>query len=287
MKRFSIILSLFLPICVSCVQKYVPAPDPAVDNQGITVVAAEVTDTLSGPSPYVWGNRKMGIYDSNGSVNVRYTIKSAYVGQQGKAEFYGQGLSGTMIAYFPYYEFGYDDIRGLRQPVPEVQTYCPDPLEHFRTNSILVAQADENHCFHFSYTAAPVGLLHFIFNVDLESRIRAFVITSPYAPLAGYVAIREEDIASRPVISPSYEMSISDVNEDSRSGEPLNFYALVPAGTFTGLTVAAVKFSGETVSFPIEGSYVVEKGKETSVYVVPVDNSSTTGDFDVIEGEFD
>lgn len=287
MRRFIIALSLFAPAFASCVQKYAPEAYPVVENQGITVVTAEVSDDPDGRSAYLWSNKKMGIYDSNGSVNVRYTIKSKYVGQQGRAEFYGQGISGTMVAYLPYYEFGYDGILELRQPVPEVQVYRPDAIDHFRTNSILVARADEKNCFHFSYTAAPVGLLHFVFNADLKSRIKSFIISSPYTPLAGHVAIQEEDIENCPVLSPSYEMTVSDVNEDCVDGKAIDFYALVPTGKFKGLTVAAVKTSGETVSFPVDGEYIVEKGKETSVNVVPAGNSSTAGDFDVIDGEFD
>lgn len=284
MKKIFIAFSILVFVCASCTKKYVPAPDPEIKDQGTTVVKVAIVDMAI---QQAWtAGTKLGVYDTNGHENYRYTLKSEYIGQTGMAEFYGQGVAGSLMAYIPYNEYGYLGVKDYRQPIAEIQDYYTSAEAHMVGNSILVAKANEHNEFTFSYNTAPIGLLHFKVVADVTEKVKSVIINCPYAPLAGNVAIDETSVGTDYVTNPVYSVGVTGMDNECTAANPLEFWLLVPAGSFKGLSLALTT-PNRIIPIPVSGEYSVEKSQECLIQVGITDNTGSTSDFEAIDDVFD
>ena len=186
MKKTLSAICLLLSL-VSCTKKLQVRPDPSVDAEGRTSVVASVDDFAG--EAFVWpASARIGIYDSEGRSNCRYTLMNEFAGKSGEVSLYGAAVSGPLVAYYPFTEKGYSCIADRRQPVLREQKAGSSAMEHLALNTVLVAE-DEDGVFRFSWRNGCTGLLHLTLKCPLEGAVEKVVFQCPGAPLAGNVAL--------------------------------------------------------------------------------------------------
>ena len=143
MKKLLMLLwgvSLFLAGCVS--------PEEGLEQrpplEGRTVLTAEIpplkiTRGLDAPlqstDEHVWGEQMhLGVFDAQGSQNVKYTLFKASEGAA-EGKFYGTEVKGNVYAYYPYDEEVTADASKLAFSLDPVQTYNQDVLAQFKRYS--------------------------------------------------------------------------------------------------------------------------------------------------------
>ena len=281
MRKTVFALSLLLAV-VSCTKKLEIPEDPEIGIQGRTMVTVTVAD-YDGVA-FEWGSDvRIGIYDSNGHTNERYTLLSDYVGQTGPVEMYGGGIDGALMAYLPYTPKGYPCVGEGRQPVLPVQVYAGSAIEHFRRNAVLVAASDDNGRIPFSYDGGQTGLLHLTLNFSVTGNVQEVMLHCPGSPLAGSVAIRPE--VDPLVVDGSSTVTVTSVNKPCSETAPLEVWAIVPAGEYSHLTVS-VKTAGGVQSSPVDGTFIVIGGGRQNIETDGKDPSGGNEEFTVIDGEY-
>lgn len=259
MKRFVIISASALLCLCSCTQKLVLPEDPTVKDQGRT----EITASLDGD--FVWtASSKVGVYDSEGGSNIRYTIMPEYVGKSGQAKLFGRGISGKITAYYPYSESGFPEVADFQQPIRANQKWCPSADQHIKENLIMVAGEDEDGVIRFSYSNGTAGLMHLKLAFEVEGNVREVVINYPG----------------------SQTIKVTGLNSTCSAAKPLDVWAIVPVGTISNLTVSA-HTATKWVSSPASAAIVVTPGKTTDCTISEKSFDSGNQDFKIIDANFE
>lgn len=281
MKKLLIALVLFLP-ALSCTKKPVVPDDPVNVDDGRTEIFATVAD-CSGQA-FVWSSStKIGIYDTEGHSNQRYTLKNEFIGKTGEASLYGSTIGGAAVAYLPYSEKGYPCVAEHRQPVLSEQVAGASAAEHLILNTVLVAQGDDDGRFSFSYTGGNTGLIHLTVRASLESLVEKVILHCPDAPLAGNVSLFAD--ADPLVSNGSQYLTLTGIGRACTEDTPLEVWAQVPSGRFTHLTATLVS-GGRMFSAPVGETVTVAPGSSTDAVAEAVPNSSGNEDFTIIEGSY-
>ena len=270
MKKLLILLwgvSLFLAGCVS--------PEEGLGQrpllEGRTVLTAEIpplkiTRGLDAPlqstDEHVWGEQMhLGVFDAQGSQNVKYTLFKASEGAA-EGKFYGTEVKGNVYAYYPYDEEITADASKLSFPLEPVQTYNPDVLSQFKRYSRYhVAMTAENH-LEFSHLYGVLG-----FRVKGDFNILSIRISSENQPLAGRVAFDfENDMQAHPAAGSEYALTI-DCGEGVATTEenPTIVYALLPAATYNALSVEVFTDKDEKIVRELSSDIVVSRMNLDSV----------------------
>lgn len=252
-------VSLFLAGCVS--------PEEGLEQrpplEGRTVLTAEIpplkiTRGLDAPlqstDEHVWGEQMhLGVFDAQGSQNVKYTLFKASEGSV-EGKFYGTEVKGNVYAYYPYDEEITADASKLSFPLEPVQTYNPDVLSQFKRYSRYhVAMTPEDH-LEFSHLYGVLG-----FRIKGNFNILSVRISSESQPLAGRVAFDfENDMQAHPAAGSEYVLTI-DCGEGVATTEenPTIVYALLPAATYGSLTVEVVTDIEDKIVRELAGDIVV------------------------------
>lgn len=281
MKRLLIALVLLLPV-LSCTKKLVVPPDPENVDDGRTEILASVAD-YSGQS-FLWSSStKVGIYDSDGHSNQRYTLKNEFIGKTGEVSLYGSTIGGTAVAYLPYSDKGYPCVAQHRQPVLAEQKAGASAMEHLTLNTVLVAIGDDEGRFLFSYTGGNTGLIHLTLRCPVDGMVDKVVIHSPGAPLAGNVSMLAD--ADPFVSGGSQYLTLTGVGRPSTEESPLQVWAQVPSGQFSRLTITLV--SGDKMATAVVGgSITVPSGGCVDAVAEAVSSSSGNEDFTIIDGSY-
>lgn len=254
-------VSLFLAGCVS--------PEEGLEHrpplEGRTVLTAEIpplkiTRGLDAPlqstDEHVWGEQMhLGVFDAQGSQNVKYTLFKASEGSV-EGKFYGTEVKGNVYAYYPYDEEITADASKLSFPLEPVQTYNPDVLSQFKRYSRYhVAMTPVDH-LEFSHLYGVLG-----FRIKGNFNILSVRISSESQPLAGRVAFDfENDMQAHPAAGSEYALTI-DCGEGvaTTEGNPTIVYALLPAATYGSLTVEVVTDIEDKIVRELAGDIVVGK----------------------------
>ena len=238
MKKTLSAICLLLSL-VSCTKKLQVRPDPSVDAEGRTSVVASVDDFAG--EAFVWpASARIGIYDSEGRSNCRYTLMNEFAGKSGEVSLYGAAVSGPLVAYYPFTEKGYPCIADRRQPVLREQKAGSSAMEHLALNTVLVAE-DEDGVFRFSWRNGCTGLLHLTLKCPLEGAVEKVVFQCPGAPLAGNVAL---DPDAEPLVTDgSAVLTLTGVGKPCTQESPLEVWAQVPAGRYEHLAVTVISAS--------------------------------------------
>lgn len=282
MKKTIIAVIILTAFATACTKKVSMPSDPEVGVNGITTVTASVADYEG--QTFVWSpDVRIGIYDSNGHSNERYTILSDYSGQTGDVELYGTGINGRLIAYLPYHPKGYACVGMGRQPVLATQTYGNSAAAHFKRNAVLVARADDDGRFAFSYDSGQTGLMHFVLRLNVDVNVQEVIIHSPTSPLAGNVAL-EPDV--EPVVTGgSHSVTVTSINKPCSETSPLEIWAIVPIGEYSHLTIA-VRTNLGVISSPVEGTLIVTSGSRRDIDAEGRTPSGDNEDFTIVIGDY-
>ena len=282
MKKALLIISLILPLCCCTKKAEVPA-EPGVIDDGRTEVRASVAD-YEGVA-FIWqSSSRVGIYDSEGRHNVRYTLQGSYAGKDGEVSLYGPTVGGSLVAYYPYTSKGYPCVADHRQPVPAEQIAGASAQEHLTLNSVLVAEAGEDGRFLFSYEGGNTGLLHLTLSCPVEGLVQKVVIHCPGAPLAGGVSL---SAGAEPFVSDgSNYLTLTDVGRPCTSSVPLKVWGQVPAGRYEHLTVM-VFAAGESVAASIAGPVNVPAGGCADAAAASSPSDASNEDLTIIDGTYE
>lgn len=277
-----IILAIMLLSVASCTKKYVLPDDPSSIDEGRTEVTASVEDYIG--QKFVWtASTRIGIYDSEGHSNRRYTLKNEYLDSSGEVSLYGSTIGGTAVAYLPYTEKGYPCVAEFRQPVLAAQKAGASAIRHLALNTVLVARGDGNGRFAFSYEANNVGLIHLTVMADIDGLVDKVVIHSPGAPLAGNVSMLGD--ADPRVTGGSQYLTLTDVGRPCTDESPLEVWAQVPSGEFSHLTITLLS-EGNVTTAVYEGSLKVPSGGAVSAVAERVANQAGNDDLTIIDGSY-
>lgn len=281
MKKILIAAMMILPV-VSCTKKLVVPADPSNIDEGRTEVTASVQDYIG--QRFVWtASTRIGIYDSEGHSNQRYTLKNEYLEKSGEVSLYGSTIGGTMVAYMPYTEKGYPCVAEFRQPVLAEQKAGASELSHLVLNTVLVARGDEQGRFQFSYEVNNVGLIHFTVMASVDGLVDKVVIHCPDAPLAGNVSLLEDAVPR--VTEGSQYLTLTDVDRPCTDEAPLEVWAQVPSGVMSHLTIT-LESEGNITTAVHEGSITVPSGGAVSVVAERVANQAGNDDLTIIDGYY-
>ena len=282
MRKVLLIISFILPLCCCTKKAEVPA-DPDIIDDGRTEVRASVADYAG--SAFIWQpSSRIGIYDSEGRQNVRYTLQGSYAGKDGEVSLYGPTIGGSLVAYYPYSSKGYPCVADHRQPVQAEQVAGASAKEHLTINSVLVAEAGEDGRFLFSYEGGNAGLLHLSLNCPVEGLVQKVVIHCPGAPLAGGVSLSAE---AEPFVSDgSYYLTLTDVKRPSTASAPLEVWGQVPAGRYEHLTVT-VFTAGESATASIAGPVNVPAGGCADAAATSSPSDASNEDLTIIDGTYE
>ena len=252
-------VSLFLAGCVS--------PEEGLEQrpplEGRTVLTAEIpplkiTRGLDAPlqstDEHVWGEQMhLGVFDAQGSQNVKYTLFKASEGAA-EGKFYGTEVKGNVYAYYPYDEEVTADVSKLAFSLDPVQTYNQDVLAQFKRYSRYhVAMTAENH-LEFSHLYGVLG-----FRIKGNFNILSVRVSSENQPLAGRVAFDfENDMQAHPAAGSEYALTIDCGGGVATTEEnPTIVYALLPAATYGSLTVEVVTDIEDKIVRELAGDIVV------------------------------
>ena len=281
MKKTLIAVIALLAV-LSCAKKLTLPDEPSNVDDGRTEVTASVADYAS--NPFVWSSAtKVGIYDTAGHSNQRYTLKNEFDGKTGEVSLYGSTIGGSAVAYLPFTVKGYACVADRRQPVLPVQKAGDSALEHLSLNAILIAQDSGDGHFSFSYENGNSGILHLTLKCPVDGLVDKVVLTSPDAPLAGNVSILAD--ADPLVTDGSSTLTLADVGRPSSEESPLEVWAQVPSGKFTHLTVTVVG-GGRVMSAPIDGVLTVAPGGSASAVAEASAFVAGNEDFTIIDGSY-
>lgn len=280
MKKISIISLCLAGVLASCTMKVQLPPDPEVKVPGKT----EVTVCIENNETFVWSaSDRIGLYDNRGNENRRYSLLPEYAGKSGEVHMFGMGVDGYITAYMPYSEEGYPGIAQGRQPVKAVQKYASSEREHLKTNVVMVAHEGEDGVFRFRYNEGNIGMLHIKAAFGMESSVRRAVISCPTAALAGNVATMPGQ--TPPVSEGVCNIQITDINRTCSKESPLEFWAIVPCGSFSAVTVSLECAQG-WISSPVKGTLDVEAGAVVDCIVAETGNSGNNQNFDIIDQDY-
>lgn len=258
MKRITTIAVSLLCAC-ACTQKVSFPEEPEVKSQGRTEITASLGDD------FTWtAASKVGIYDSEGGANVRFTILPEFIGKSGEARLFGRGVSGSIIAYYPYSETGFPEVARFEQPVRANQKWYPSAEEHLRENLVMIAREGEDGVARFSYSGGSVGMMHLRLSFEIAGNVREVVIHYPG----------------------SQTVKVSGLNSPCSAAKPLELWAIVPAGNVSNLTVSA-HTATQWVSSPASGSVVVAPGKTSDCSVNEKSFDCGNQDFTIIDAHFE
>ena len=281
MRKLFIIFSLLLA-AFACTKKVIIPDDPSDVDDGRTEVRASVDDYAG--QPFVWtASTRIGIYDAEGRANQRYTLTSPCIGKSGEVSLYGPTIGGLPVAYMPYSAKGYPCVADHRQPVLSTQAAGISAQDHLRRNAVLVAEADKEGRFRFSYGSGNTGLLHLTLKCPVDGLVAKVVLHCPDAPLAGNVHI---DSGEEPLVADgSHYLTLTDVGRPSTATAPLEVWTQVPAGEYRHLTVT-VFGEGEAVSAVTNNTLKVSPGGTVNVTLESRPNESGNEDLTIIEGTY-
>lgn len=281
MRKLFIIFSLVLAV-VACTKKVIIPDDPSDVDDGRTEVRASVDDY--GGQPFVWtASTRIGVYDAEGRANQRYTLTSSCIGKSGEVSLYGPTIGRLPVAYLPYSAKGYPCVADHRQPVLPEQTAGISAQDHLRRNAVLIAEADEEGRFRFSYGSGNTGLLHLTLKCPVDGLVAKVVLHCPEAPLAGNVHI---DAGEDPLVADgSHYLTLTDVGRPCTATAPLEVWAQVPSGEYRHLTVSV--FGGDGAVSAVTGNTLkVSPGGTVNVTAESRPNEAGNEDLTIIDGTY-
>ena len=259
-------VSLFLAGCVS------PEEEPRAPLQGRTVLSAqilplEVTRPLDTPlqsddDPHSWGaGMYLGVFDQQGSENVKYTLFSASEGAS-QGQFYGPQLVGNVYAYYPYDSAITADGAKLVFPLDEEQTYNADVLEMLKSHSRYQAAASAEDMLEFSHLYGCLA-----FRIKGDFTVRSVKVTSQTNPLAGRVAFDfENGMQASAAAGSVYTLTVNcPQGVASSEDNPAVVYALLPSATYNSLSVEVFTDKDEKIVRELSSEIVVSRMNLDSV----------------------
>ena len=276
MKKTLYLISAILMLA-SCVKPSDNSPE--VSNPPHNIVSAAITGLSTA---HVWSSGDLfGLYGSDSGTNVRYEVDPASFGKEGAARIFGPGAKGeTLFGYYPFTKKGYPAVAFGRQPLPAEQAFQPNAQEQLKANTILVARLDESQSFSFNYLC---GVLHIRTAVGVEGDVTEAFLLSEDAPLCGDYSILGVD----PLMdNPGYKLFLRGVGQPCSQEKPLDFYFMLPPGTYTTLSINLVTAS-ETVSKPIDASLSIVPRNEVGCTVTEKETTYEGTDIIIIDGSFD
>ena len=282
MRRVLLIISILLPLCC-CTKKAIVPADPDVIDDGRTEVRASIADYAG--SAFIWQpSSRIGIYDSEGRENVRYTLQGSYAGKDGEVSLYGPTIGGSLVAYYPYSSKGYRCVADHRQPVLAEQVAGASASQHLALNAVLVAEAGDDGRFLFSYEGGNTGLLHLSLNCPVEGPVRKVVIHCPGAPLAGSVSLSAE---ADPLVSDgSHYLTLTEVGRPCTASAPLEVWGQVPAGRYEHLTITVFSAEGSATA-SIAGPVNVPAGGSADASAGSAPSDASNEDLTIIDGTYE
>ena len=281
MRKLFVIFSLLIAT-VACTKKIILPDDPSHVDDGRTEVLASVDDYAG--QPFVWtASTRIGVYDAEGRANQRYTLTSSCIDKSGEVSLYGPTIGDSPVAYMPYSAKGYPCVADHRQPVLPGQEAGVSAEDHLRRNAVLVAEADEEGRFRFSYGSGNTGLLHLTLKCPVDGLVTKVVLHCPDAPLAGNVRIASGD---EPLVADgSHFLTLTDVGRPCTTAAPLEVWAQVPSGEYRHLTVT-VFGANESVSAVTGTTLKVSSGGTVNVTVESRPNEGSNEDLTIIDGTY-
>lgn len=244
-------------------------PDEGLEQrpplEGRTVLTAEIPPLkitrgqdapLQSTEEHAWdAQMHLGVFDAQGSENVKYTLFNASEGAA-EGKFYGTEVKGNVYAYYPYDEEVTADDSKLVFSLEPFQVYNPDVLSQFKKYSRYhVAMTAENH-LEFSHLYGVLG-----FRIKGNFNILSVKISSDNHPLAGRVAFDfENDMQAHPAAGSEYALTI-DCGEGVPTTEenPTVVYALLPPSTYESLTVEVITDIEEKIVRELSGDIIVTR----------------------------
>lgn len=230
MKRI-MILSTIILLAASCTTR-LQLPEEPQTRQYTSVVTVNIpelvltnsdgTRAVEGDGVRLWSlSECLGVV--GGRVNEKFILRKQYDGKSGlSADFYGAPQDGSLVAYFPWSET-------CTMEEGTVQTYCSDPYDHFKKNSVFVAEIKDS-AVDFCYSG---GLLSLKCGENLGH------VTA--------VSIRTN----------GWNAEVEGINEECDGKTPLTVWVKIPAGEYQDFSVT-FHTSGSKISIPAPGQFKVQ-----------------------------
>ena len=261
---------------ISCSKNSGQADELSVTNPSSCILSVEVEGY---GTSHLWTQNDMfGIYGSEKGTNIRYIVESVNFGSDGQTRIYGVGAEGNIIGYYPYRESGYDAVALGRQPLPCTQVFTDSPEKQLKSNSILVAEAQDGK-LSFTYEC---GILHLHMTTDIEGTVSSVSLTSMNALCGDLQVIGEEAI----IHNPSNEIGISGINLPCTQETPLDLYFMLAPGTYSDLFIT-LNSDMESVVKPVETTLIIEAKTVAKCTISNKETIYEGSDIIITEGTFD
>lgn len=188
----------------------------------------------------------VGVFGSTEGVNERYTLKKAYDGKI-SGEFYGPKVSGGQImAYYPYSpDFTLFEGRPRYELAPEQKYIGNENLyEQFcKYSTVIYAFADEGK-LSFSHAS---GILVVEVRMDGAGTVRSLTLASS-EPISGMGCVNEDMTVGLSSSSSKTLCLDCGAGLEPEMGQVFRQFPLVvPAGSYSGVTLTVMFTSGDSV----------------------------------------
>lgn len=275
MKKILLLLGISAAL-ISCSKNSGQTDELSVTNPSSCILSVEVEGY---GTSHLWTQNDMfGIYGSEKGTNIRYIVESVNFGSDGQTRIYGVGAEGNIIGYYPYCVSGYEAVASGRQPLPRTQVYTYSPEEQLKSNSVLVAEAQDGKLA-FTYEC---GILHLHMTTDIEGTVSSVSLTSMNALCGDLQVIGEEAI----IHNPSNEIGMSGIDLPCTQDTPLDLYFMLAPGTYSDLSIA-LHSDRESVIKPVETTLIIEAKTVAKCTISNKETIYEGSDIIITDGTFD
>ena len=223
----------------------------------------------------------VGVFGSAEGLNERYTLKKAYDGRA-LGEFYGPKVSGEVVAYYPYSpDFTLFEGKPRYELAP-VQKYGDegDLYEQFCRYSTVIYAFAETGKLSFSHAS---GILMVEVRMDGAGTVKSLTLEAS-EPISGMGGVNEDMSVSLSSSSSKTLCLDCEPGLEPKDGSSFRQFPLVmPAGSYSGVTLTVAFTSGDSVKVKLD-DVEVKPLKVSGQDIRTVTVSNGLGGFEVEDG---